>query len=117
MNDLGERVEGYLLNQRGWVPAAELCRVFAIGQRALRGAKGSPGLCSGFAISGDKGYRHVATATDGEFDRFDARMGDHAIGELQRRRKLRARRRELLAVAAAVVPMTREGQALLFSQA
>ena len=89
-------IEEYLLEQRRWVSAKELSRRFAIGQRAFRREGKRAGLCSEFAISGDRGYRHLAHCTEKEWARFDARIGDHAIGELQRRKRLRLKRRELL---------------------
>src|SRR4051812_46441561 len=66
-------VEAYLLARTGWVSAEELCRVFNVGERAFRGLRKRPGLCSGFAISGDHGFKHVELATTGEWLRFKGR--------------------------------------------
>lgn len=102
-------IEAYLLEHRGWVPAHELCQKFGIRQRKLRGLYGSPGLCSEFAISSDKGYRHVKYATDTEWERFAARMREHATGELKRRRRLQLKRAALLKPNVAP-PTQKDGQ-------
>ena len=53
------------------------------------------GLCSAFAISGDKGFKHVSLATTGEWLRFKHRLRRHGIGELVRVRDLDRRRRHV----------------------
>ena len=107
------QVEAFLLAERRWVSSAEICERFGIKKRALRQIDGQPGLCSEFAVSGDKGYRHIAFATDTEFERWQRRLRTHAIGELVRVRNARRKRKSLLAPKP-VPAMTREGQVLLF---
>jgi hypothetical protein len=88
--ELKEAIEQYLLTApgEGWVKSAELCERFAIVERQLRGMGDKPGLCSEFAISGDKGFKHVQTASKSEYRRFKHRMRKHAISELVRTRNL-----------------------------
>lgn len=102
MSELAAKIAAFLLAQRRWVKAKELCAQFGIAQRALRRLGEREGLCSQCAISGDKGYRHVACATEKEWKRFQRRMGDHAIGELRRRRALRRLRAELFTAQTAL---------------
>ena len=114
---LSTEIEGYLLDARRWVPAAELAERFGCRERAFRALGEQPGLCSRFAISGDRGFKHVACATDQEFARFYARLRSHGLGELVHARRLKRRRAELLRVVArppAVVEKT-TGQVLLFT--
>jgi hypothetical protein len=82
MSPLAQQIEKHLLEAHGWVTAASLAMTFGIGERALRAINGKPGLCSEFAISGNKGFKHVQYATDAEFTRADRRVRKHAIGEL-----------------------------------
>jgi hypothetical protein len=51
------------LRAGGWVGSRDLQLVFGISDRALRRDGNQPGLCSEFAISGVKGFRHVKNAT------------------------------------------------------
>ncbi len=95
MNPLAEQIEAFLLSERGWVSASLLCERFNVRERALRGISGKPGLCSTFAISGDKGYKHVARATEREFERFRSRLREHAIAQMVRARRLRRLRDQL----------------------
>jgi hypothetical protein len=88
-------IETYLLNARGWVKAAQLSEVFGVRERALRSEGAEPGLCSAFAISGDKGLKHVRNATTDEWLRFKHRLRRHGVGELIRVRSLQHRRREI----------------------
>ena len=114
---LSTEIEGYLLDARRWVPAAELCERFEVPERGLRALGDQPGLCSLFAISGDQGFKHVAHATDQEFDRAYARLRSHGLAELVRARRLKRRRAELHAKVTrppAVVEKT-TGQVLLFT--
>jgi hypothetical protein len=89
VSDLCRDIEVFLLEQPGWVSAKVLAAHFGLQERALRGVGLKPGLCAGFAVSGDKGYRHVSKATTAEFLRFSKRLCDHARGELRRVRVLR----------------------------
>lgn len=85
-------IEAWMLAERRWVPADEICRRFAVNERALRALDDRPGLLTGFAISGDKGFRHIECATDAEWGRFQQRLRAHGIAELVRVRNLRIRR-------------------------
>ena len=96
---LAARIERYLLATRGWVTAAELQQQFGISERALRALDGKPGLCSEFAISGNKGFKHVKYASDDEFTRADKRVRKHAIGELIGARLRKRYRQRLLTPA------------------
>ena len=85
-----QRIEEYLLSQplSGWVKADVLCARFDINQRQLRKVGNQPGLCSAFAISGDKGFKHVKRASKTEYLQFKHRLRKHAIAELSRVRDL-----------------------------
>ena len=91
-NELSNRIEAYLLAAKGWVSAADLCVAFQVSKRDLRAHGDRPGLCSQFAISGNRGFRHVAHASPGEFNNGCQRMISHAEGELARVEQLRRRR-------------------------
>lgn len=95
MNPLAEQIEKHLLEARGWVKSFDLQIKFGVGERQLRALDGKPGLCSEFAISGNKGFKHVRYATDAEFTRSYQRARKHAIAELVGAR-LRKRYRERL---------------------
>lgn len=114
MNPLAAEIESYLLEEgRGWVTSVELCARFGVKERALRCVDAQPGLCSQFAISGDRGFKHVERATTGEWLRFKARMVWHAVGELRRVRAL-GRRRALVRARRGPGPVERDtGQRLL----
>jgi hypothetical protein len=113
MNALAQQIEKHLLETRGWVTAWELQSKFGIGQRALRALDGKPGLCSEFAISGNKGFKHVQYATDAEFTRADQRVRKHAIGELISARLRRRYRKRLLAPKPAPLHERATGQAVM----
>lgn len=85
-------IETYLLRHEGWVSAEALCEKFDLDERLLRAVGLRPGLCSGFAISGQKGYRHALCATPGEWEAFAARLTAHADGEKSHVATLRALR-------------------------
>ena len=88
-----DEIEAYLLDQGEWVPARELCALFRITERQLRQTDDQQGLCSGFAISGDKGFKHVSLASTTEWLKFKHRLRKHGIAELVRVRDLDRRRR------------------------
>jgi|GEM_PF-3572708 len=113
MSPLAEQIEKYLLEARGWVTAWELQSKFAIGQRALRALDGKPGLCSEFAISGNKGFKHVQYATDAEFDRSYGRARKHAIAELVGARLRKRYRERLIAVKPPPVHERATGQGVM----
>jgi hypothetical protein len=91
-----KKIEQFLLENRRWVKADELCARFGIRERQLRAYDGRPGQCSEFAISGDKGFKHVQHASEEEFQRSDQRSRRHAIGEFVSARLRRRYRQRLL---------------------
>jgi len=94
-DELKEAIESYLLSipGNGWVKGKVLCERFDLrNDRALRGVGNRPGLCSDFAISGDKGLKHVERAGRIEYLRFKHRLRRHAISELIRVSTLDKRR-------------------------
>jgi hypothetical protein len=116
-----QHIEEYLLDAAGdgWVKGKELCARFGIAERQLRKVGDAPGLCSGFAISSDKGFKHVARASTTEFRDFKHRLRRHAIAELTRVRDL-DRRRHQVTKTTKRPEFTREkdtGQGLLFAAA
>jgi hypothetical protein len=113
MSPLAQQIEKHLLAARGWVTAADLAVTFGIGERALRAMNGAPGLCSEFAISGNKGFKHVQYATDAEFTRADQRVRKHAIGELVGARLRRRYRNRLLAPKPAPLHEKATGQGVM----
>jgi len=84
MEELETKIENYLLERREWVPGFELCAQFNVTERQLRQVKGVPGLCTVIAVSGDKGFKHVALASTKEWLRHKSRIVSHAVGELRR---------------------------------
>lgn len=92
--DLKVDIEQHLLAApgNGWVKSRELCDRFDISERQLRQVGTRAGLASEFAISGDKGFKHVSLATQTEYKRFKHRLRRHAISELVRTRNLDRRR-------------------------
>lgn len=111
MNETAAAIEAFLLSAQGWVSSSTLCAKFDVKERALRADGNEPGLCTTFAISGDKGFRHIRHATDEEFDRFYARGRNHGIRQLVRLRRLRRARANL--VVRQPPPETPSGQFLL----
>lgn len=89
-SELKNSIELHLLTAtgHGWVKSSELCDLFCITERQLRSVNNHPGLCSEFAISGDKGFKHVTKAGPKEYIRFKHRMRRHAVSELIRVRAL-----------------------------
>jgi hypothetical protein len=88
---LKDLIEAFLMSAPGdgWASSAEIRRRFDLrSDRVLRGVGNSPGLCSEFAISSDKGFKHVARASTREWLAFKHRMRNHAISEMVRTRNL-----------------------------
>ncbi len=86
-------IEAHLLAARGWVSSERLCELFNLANdRPLRAHGDKPGLCSDYAISGKRGFRHVAHATQEEFESATGRKRRHALSELVHVRRLRANR-------------------------
>ena len=74
MLEAASQIESFLLESRNWVSSRKLCERFGINERALRAVGEHAGLANGFAISGDKGFKHVACTTSGEWKRFENRL-------------------------------------------
>ena len=111
------QIEAYLLENRHWIPAREICAKFGCHERALRGLGDRSGLCSAFAISGDKGLKHIKWATNSEWEHFSNRLRQHGIAELVRVQKLR-RVRQAFTTSTPRQPVVFEkatGQALLIA--
>ena len=91
------QIEQYLLDYPGdgWVKSRVLCDRFGITERQLRAVGGQHGLCSAFAISSDKGFKHVTRASKTEYRAFKHRLRRHAIAELVRVRNLDRRRHQV----------------------
>lgn len=97
MSELAGQIEVFLSDRRDWVSADEICQRFCLkDERQLRQVGNKPGLCSGFAISGDKGFKHVSIASTGEWLRFKHRLRRHGIQELIRVKLLGSKRRDVL---------------------
>jgi len=97
MSTLADSIEAFLKRREHWVSADDLCVVFQVDPRQLRSTDGRPGLCSAFAISGSKGFRHIEHCTEVEWQHFHDRMRKHGIAELVRVKTLRKRREALAA--------------------
>ena len=94
---LKDQIERFLLERGGWVPGSVICAAFELrSDRILRGVGSKPGLCSDFAISSDKGFKHIRCASSREYIAFKHRMRRHAVAELSRSRLLDQRRNNLL---------------------
>lgn len=96
MNELSKRIERHLIDVSDWVSSSELCSIFQITERQLRATNTQHGLCSGFAISGNSGFKHVTLASKTEWIRFKHRLRKHGIAELVRVRNLGRVRRDVL---------------------
>ena len=81
-------IETFLLLNRRWIPAAELCSRFRINERALRATGSRPGLCTRFAVSSAEGFMHVRHADTAAWLRFKHTQAKHAVAELRRIRQL-----------------------------
>jgi len=88
--------EAVLYAEGGWVSASDLARLLGVSERDLRQTGSKPGLVSGFAVSGDKGYKHVAHASTVEWLAFRHRLWRHIVAEMRRVRTMQKRRREVL---------------------
>jgi len=112
-------IEQYLLARADWVPSRELAARFGYrDDRVFRTAGGRPGICSDFAISGDRGLKHVACATRTEWLTFKHRLRRHGISELVRVRNLdRVRANVTRTIKRPAIEFERDtGQAVLFPQ-
>jgi hypothetical protein len=96
---LKEAIEQYLLIAPGdgWVKGSDLAARFDLrSDRVLRKVGDHPGLCTEFAISGNKGFKHIARATTSEFDEYYSRERQHNISGLVTLRQKRNRRHAIL---------------------
>jgi hypothetical protein len=120
IKDLEQRIEEYLLEAPGdgWVDARQLCVNFDIDERRLRNKGNTQGLCSRFAISRSKGFKHVNRASAVEFKRFKHGMRKHAIAQLRRVRDLEHRRHQVTTAIDSPTIITEKdtGQILMFAQ-
>jgi len=92
MSALAAEIEAFLLKREGWIAADELCLIFHVEPRELRTSGEKPGLCSAFAISGPRGFRHINRCTDAEWQQFSERIHAHGLAELRRVFTLRQKR-------------------------
>lgn len=98
MTTVQQQIEQYLReypSSDGWVKSKVLCARFSITDRQLRAAGKQQGLCGGFAISGDKGFKHIDRASTTEYLRFKHRLLKHAVNEFRRVADLDQRRRQV----------------------
>jgi len=83
--DLEADIERFLLQRGDWVRTEEIVETFGLqDDRQLRQTNGVPGLCTRFAISSQKGFRHVSKATTKEWLEFKHKLRRHGISELSR---------------------------------
>lgn len=97
--ELKEAIEQYLLSAPGdgWVKGSDLAaRFYLRSDRVLRKVGDQDGLCSDFAISSDKGFKHITRASTREWLAFKHRMRGHAIAEMVRTRNLDKRRAQVI---------------------
>ena len=87
-------VEAFLLRETTWVRSDAICLRFQVRERYLRAFGDQPGICSAFAISGMKGFRHIRCCTDAEWMEFRMQLNAHATSEMSRVKTL-GRKREL----------------------
>ena len=92
MKTLAQEIEVFLLQRKDWISAEELCLIFHVEPRELRATGETPGLCSDFAISGARGFRHINCATNEEWHAFSERLHSHGLAELRRVNTLRWKR-------------------------
>lgn len=114
---LAEQIEEYLLERLDWVSTKEIVERFQLpDDRPLRSVKGKPGLCTLYAVSGDKGLKHVTLATTAEWEHFRHRIRRHAVSELVRLRDLGRRRMDVARQTRRFICERDSGQGLLYSQ-
>lgn len=113
--DKAQQIEAYLLARADWVHGDEIAARFQVRERELRGLDGEPGLCSHFAISTKKGFKHVAAATPAEYREFKHTMRKHGINELRRVSALDKRRHHVTRTVRAGTFEKDTGQGLMFS--
>lgn len=115
MNCTGEEIDAWLRTIKGWVPGEIICQTFQIPERRLRWDQGRPGLLTECAIShSQKGFKHVANATDDEWDECDNRDRKSCASRYISLRKRRMRRRNEMRLRPLPVSELHSGQGLLF---
>ena len=117
MTELATQIEALLLTEHRWFSTEELCRRFDLHPdgRAFRQVGDHPGLCTEFAVSGNKGFKHIFYSTDGEWDRFSTRIRNHSIRQLVKIKILRLKRNSRTVTKAPLVYEKTTGQAILLS--
>lgn len=105
------------MQENRWVSSAELCAKFGVKERQFRQVKGKPGLCSAFAVSGNKGFKHFTLASTSEWLRHKLRIKRNAIGQLCRIRDQQCQRANLSRRRQNHLFEKDSGQALLFEVA
>ena len=111
--NLAGQIERHLLSKADWVSAAELVATFSVDERQLRQDGDLPGLCTGYAISGPKGFKHVKSATTAEWLSFKHRLRRHGISELGRVSRLDRVRHEVKRAVASVLLERDSAQTLM----
>ena len=106
------QIEAWLLTQLDWVSSFDLCERFFLNERVLRNTGETPGLCSDFAISSARGYKHFSNATISEFLTFAHGETRAAVTRFRRIRRMKAKRHNVLV---ATQPLTEAdtGQVIL----
>jgi hypothetical protein len=108
-------IENWLRDIKGWVPDAIICQTFQVNERRLRWDRGKPGLLSVCAIShSQKGFKHVANATDEEFAECDKRDRKSCASRYIALRKRRVYRRNQVRLVPPPICELHSGQRLLF---
>jgi hypothetical protein len=82
-----------LLDAADWVPAKVICARFCIDERGLRASGDQPGLLDDFAVSGNKGYKHVRNLTSVEVEAVEHRLRSHAVAQLVKLRRWKSARK------------------------
>lgn len=90
--ELSRQIEIFLLANNQWISTQTLCDRFQINERSLRASGNQPGLCTDFAISGNKGFKHIRHATFEEYQSAHKRILSHLRHEAARLRSWRIAR-------------------------
>ena len=109
-------IEAWLLQIGTWVSGEIICQTFQVEERQLRRNRGKPGLLSICAIShSKKGFKHVAIATDDEWEECDRRERKHCATTYIGLRQRRTYRRNQVKLIPPVLTERHSGQCLLFN--
>ena len=116
MNCTGEEIDIWLRSINGWVPGEIICQTFQVPERRLRWDQGRPGLLTECAIShSQKGFKHVANATDTEYAECRGRDRKGCVTRFVSLRKRDVRRRNEMRLRPLPITELHSGQGLLFS--